>query len=50
MQQAAQTAGQHFLYTNLAEAQNKQDVLDIIARDFLFPDHFGKNLMPCTTA
>ena len=22
----------------------RQDVLDIIARDFLFPDHFGKNL------
>lgn len=44
LQQAAQAAGQHFLYTNLAEAQNKQDVLDIIARDFLFPDHFGKNL------
>ena len=44
LQQAAQAAGQHFLYTNLSEAQNKQDVLDIIARDFLFPDHFGKNL------
>lgn len=44
LQLAAQAAGQHFLYTNLSEAQNKQDVLDIIARDFLFPDHFGKNL------
>ncbi len=44
LQQAANAAGQHFLYTNLSAAQNKQDVLDIIARDFLFPDHFGKNL------
>ena len=44
LQHAAQDLGQHFLYTNLNEAQSKQDVLDIIARDFLFPDHFGKNL------
>jgi RNAse (barnase) inhibitor barstar len=44
LQQAANASGQHFLYTNLSTAQNKQDVLDIIARDFLFPDHFGKNL------
>ena len=44
LQQAANAAGQHFLYTNLSPAQNKQEVLDIIARDFLFPDHFGKNL------
>jgi hypothetical protein len=44
LQQAANAAGQHFLYTNLSTAQGKQDVLDIIARDFLFPDHFGKNL------
>jgi RNAse (barnase) inhibitor barstar len=44
LQQAANAIGQHFLYTNLSGAQCKQDVLDIIARDFLFPDHFGKNL------
>ena len=44
LQQAANASGQHFLYTNLGEAKDKQDVLDIIARDFLFPDHFGKNL------
>lgn len=44
LQAAAEQSGQHFLYTNLREATNKQDVLDIIARDFLFPDHFGKNL------
>jgi len=44
LQQAANAAGHHFLYTNLSGAQCKQDALDIIARDFLFPDHFGKNL------
>jgi RNAse (barnase) inhibitor barstar len=44
LQQAAEQIGHHFLYTNLSEAADKQGVLDIIARDFLFPDHFGKNL------
>ena len=44
LQQAAHAVGHHFLYTNLSAAKDKQDVLDIIARDFLFPDHFGKNL------
>mgnify|MGYP000959067657 CR=1 FL=1 len=41
---AAQAAGQHFLYASLAEAQSKQDVLEKIAESFLFPPHFGKNL------
>ncbi len=44
LMQAAQEAGQHFLYANLSEAQSKQDVLDGIAQAFLFPAHFGKNL------
>lgn len=44
LMQAAQDAGQHFLYANLTEAQSKQDVLDGIAQSFLFPAHFGKNL------
>jgi len=44
LMQAAQAAGQHFLYANLAEAQTKQEVLDKIAESFLFPVHFGKNL------
>ena len=44
LMQAAQEAGQHFLYANLSEAQSKQDVLDGIAQAFLFPLHFGKNL------
>jgi RNAse (barnase) inhibitor barstar len=41
---AAQAAGQHFLYANVASAQTKQDVLDTIAQAFTFPSHFGKNL------
>jgi len=44
LMQAADAAGQHFLYVNLAQAQSKQDVLDAIAAAFLFPAHFGKNL------
>ena len=42
--EAAQGAGQHFLYANLTTAQSKQDVLEGIAEAFLFPAHFGKNL------
>jgi RNAse (barnase) inhibitor barstar len=41
---AAQEAGQHFLYANVANAQSKQEVLERIAEAFTFPVHFGKNL------
>ncbi|OWQ88371.1 barnase inhibitor [Roseateles aquatilis] len=41
---AAQDAGQHFLYANLSSAETKQDVLELIASNFLFPAHFGKNM------
>ena len=41
---AAEQAGQHFLYANVAQAQSKQDVLESIAEAFTFPVHFGKNL------
>ena len=44
LMQAAQDAGQHFLYANLTDSQSKQDVLEGIAQAFLFPAHFGKNL------
>jgi RNAse (barnase) inhibitor barstar len=44
LMQAAQDAGQHFLYANLGQAQTKQEVLESIATSFLFPPHFGKNL------
>lgn len=52
LQAAAQHLGQHFLYANLAQAQSKQDVLDLIAAQFTFPSHFGKNfdaLYDCMT-
>ena len=52
LQNAASTLGQHFLYANLAHAQTKQDVLDLIAAQFTFPSHFGKNfdaLYDCMT-
>jgi RNAse (barnase) inhibitor barstar len=52
LQEAAHAAGQHFLYANLATAQSKQDVLDMIAAQFTFPQHFGKNfdaLYDCMT-
>ena len=52
LQEAAAQLGQHFLYANLANAQTKQDVLDMIAQQFTFPAHFGKNfdaLYDCMT-
>ena len=52
LQLAAAQLGQHFLYANLATAQSKQDVLDLIAEQFTFPTHFGKNfdaLYDCMT-
>lgn len=52
LQDAAAALGQHFLYANLAHAQTKQDVLDLIAQQFMLPAHFGKNfdaLSDCLT-
>ena len=52
LQDAAARLGQHFLYANLAHAKSKQDVLDLIAQQFTFPAHFGKNfdaLSDCLT-
>ncbi len=52
LQDAAAALGQHFLYANLAHAQTKQDVLDLIAQQFMLPAHFGKNfdaLYDCIT-
>lgn len=49
---AAQEAEQHFLYANAAEATTKQEVLETIARSFLFPKNYGKNfdaLRDCLT-
>ena len=44
LQNAARSLGHHFLYANLSGATTKQEVLETIARAFLFPAHFGKNL------
>src|SRR3954470_8593915 len=52
LQDSARSLGQHFLYANLANAQTKQDVLDLIAQQFILPTHFGKNfdaLYDCMT-
>ena len=52
LQDAATALNQHFLYANLGNAQSKQDVLDMIAQQFLLPAHFGKNfdaLYDCMT-
>ena len=52
LQGAATALGQHFLYANLSSAQSKQDVLDLIAAQYTFPAHFGKNfdaLFDCMT-
>ena len=43
LQEADQTLGHHFLYANLANAQTKQDVLDMIGQQFMLPAHVGKN-------
>jgi RNAse (barnase) inhibitor barstar len=43
LQDAAQDLGQHFLYANLADAQSKQDVLDMIGQQFTLPAYVGKN-------
>ena len=43
LQGAAQSLGQHFLYANLATAQTKQDVLDLIGQQFMLSVHVGKN-------
>ena len=44
LMQAAQDAGQHFLYADLSPAETKPDVLELIASNFLFPAPFGKNM------
>jgi len=43
LQEAAQSLGHHFLYANLANAQSKQDVLDLIGQQFILPVQSGKN-------
>ncbi len=52
LQEAARHLGQHFLYANLANGQSKQEILDMVAQQFMLPAHFGKNfdaLYDCMT-
>ncbi len=43
LQKAAETLGSHFLYANLAHAQSKADIMELLATQFHLPAHFGKN-------
>jgi RNAse (barnase) inhibitor barstar len=43
LQDAAMALGHHFLYANLATAQSKQDVLDLISQQFIMNISVGKN-------
>jgi RNAse (barnase) inhibitor barstar len=43
LQEAAQALGHHFLYANLAQTQSKQDILDLIAKEFTFAPQASKN-------
>jgi RNAse (barnase) inhibitor barstar len=43
LQEAAQSLGHHFLYANLASAQSKQDVLDLIGQQFILSTQVSKN-------
>jgi len=52
LQDAATQLNHHFLYANLSSAQSKQDILDLVAAQYTFPAHFGKNfdaLYDCLT-
>ena len=43
LQDAAKGLGHHFLYVNLAQAQSKQDILDIISKEFNLSAQASKN-------
>lgn len=43
LQESALALGHHFLYANLATAQTKQDVLDLIGQQFKLATQGGKN-------
>jgi RNAse (barnase) inhibitor barstar len=43
LQEAAQGLSHHFLYANLATAQSKQDVVDLIGQQFMLSVSVGKN-------
>jgi RNAse (barnase) inhibitor barstar len=43
LQGAAQALGHHFLYANAGQAQNKQDVLDALSKQYTLPEGANKN-------
>lgn len=43
LQEAAQELGHHFLYVNLAQTQSKQDILDVITKEFNLLPQSSKN-------
>jgi hypothetical protein len=43
LQDAAKALGHHFLFAQLGQAISKQDVLDLIAQQFMLPPTVGKN-------
>ena len=43
LQEAAQALGHHFLYANLANAQSRQEVLDLIGQQFILSTQGSKN-------
>lgn len=43
LQEVALALGHHFLYANLANAQSKQDILDMIGQQFMLAVAVGKN-------
>lgn len=52
LQVAAEALGSHFLYANLAHAQTKADIFELLSTQFYLPAHFGKNwdaLYDCMT-
>jgi len=52
LQGVADQLEHHFLYANLAKAQTKQEVLELIAAQYTLPQNFGKNfdaLYDCMT-
>lgn len=50
LQQAAETLGCHFLYANLAHAQTKADILELLATQFFFPRISARTSTRSTTA
>lgn len=44
LRRGAQRADQRLLYADFSSAADKAGVIDVIAREFALPEHFGRNL------